>query len=44
MKRKLKAPPLSAVDEKRQNKGLVDNILKSKTKVLHDDYLTGSAE
>ncbi|XP_032688946.1 ribosome biogenesis regulatory protein homolog [Odontomachus brunneus] len=44
MKRKLKAPPLSAVDEKRQNKGLIDNILKSKIKVLRDDYLTGSAE
>ncbi|XP_014486293.1 PREDICTED: ribosome biogenesis regulatory protein homolog [Dinoponera quadriceps] len=35
MKRKRKAPPLNAVDEKRQNKGLVDNIL-NKRKVLRD--------
>lgn len=44
MKRKRKAAPLNAVDEKRQNKGLVDNILKSNTKILREDYSTGTAE
>lgn len=44
MKRKRKAPPLNAVEEKRQNKSLMDNILKSSTKILRDDYSTGTAE
>lgn len=43
IKRKRKAPLLNSVDEKRQNKDLVDNIL-NKTKVLRDDYLTGTAK
>lgn len=44
MKRKRKAPALNTVDEKRQNKELVDNILNSKAAVLRDDYSTGTAE
>lgn len=44
MKRKAKAPLLNAVDEKHQNKELVDTILKNRTKILRDDYLTGTAE
>jgi len=44
MKRKRKAPLLNAVEEKRQNKNLMDNILKSSTRILRDDYSTGTAE
>ncbi|XP_012227735.1 ribosome biogenesis regulatory protein homolog [Linepithema humile] len=44
MKRKRKAPPLNAIEEKRQNKNLMDNILKSSTKILRDDYSTGTTE
>lgn len=44
MKRKRKAPPLSTIEEKRQNTSLVDNVLKSNTKLLRDDYSTGVAE
>lgn len=44
MKRKRKAPPLSAIEEKRQNKGLVDSVLKSTTKIVRDDSSTGIAE
>ncbi|XP_011862248.1 PREDICTED: ribosome biogenesis regulatory protein homolog [Vollenhovia emeryi] len=44
MKRKRKAPPLNAIEEKRQNKGLVDSILKSSAKILRDDCSTGIAE
>ncbi|EFN81820.1 ribosome biogenesis regulatory protein homolog [Harpegnathos saltator] len=44
MKKKRKLPPLNAVEEKRQNKGLIDNVLKSKTKILRDDYLVGTTE
>lgn len=44
MKRKRKAPPLSVIEEKRQNQGLVDSVLKSSTKMLRDDYSTGVAE
>lgn len=44
IKRKRKAPPLTAVEEKRQNKGLVDSVLKNNTKILRDDCLTGVSE
>lgn len=44
MKRKRKAPPLNIVEEKRQNKNLVDSVLKSNTKIVRDDYSTGIAE
>jgi len=44
MKRKRKAAPLNAIEEKRQNKDLVDRVLKSNTKILRDDYSTGIAE
>ncbi|KYM75755.1 Ribosome biogenesis regulatory protein like protein [Atta colombica] len=44
MKRKRKAPPLNVVEEKRQNKNLVDSVLKSNTKIVRDDYSTGIAE
>lgn len=44
MKKKRKAAPLNAVEEKRQNKGLIDSVLKSSTKILRDDYSTGIAE
>ncbi|XP_050463189.1 ribosome biogenesis regulatory protein homolog [Cataglyphis hispanica] len=42
MKRKRKAPPLNIVEEKNQNKNLVDSLLTKKTKVLHENYLTGT--
>lgn len=44
MKRKRKALPLNVVEEKSQNKNLADNILQKKTKILHENYLTGTAE
>ncbi|XP_012538695.1 ribosome biogenesis regulatory protein homolog [Monomorium pharaonis] len=44
IKRKRKAPPLNTTEEKRRNQGLVDNVLKSSTKILRDDYSTGVAE
>ena len=44
MKRKRKALPLNVVEEKCQNKNLVDNVLEKKTKVLHENYLTGTSE
>lgn len=43
MKRKRKSTPLNAIDEKRQNKDVVDSILRS-TKILREDYSTGTAE
>ncbi|XP_072756779.1 ribosome biogenesis regulatory protein homolog [Anoplolepis gracilipes] len=44
MKRKRKAPPLNVVEEKSQNKNLVDSILEKKAKILHESYSTGTAE
>lgn len=44
MKRKRKTEPLNAIQEKRQNKELVDNVLKNNTKILREDYSTGIAE
>lgn len=44
MKRKRKAPPLNIAEEKSQNKNLADSILHKKTKILHENYLTGTAE
>ncbi|KAL6263185.1 hypothetical protein P5V15_005985 [Pogonomyrmex californicus] len=44
MKKKRKAPPLNVVEEKRANKGLVDKILTSNTKILRDDYPTITAK
>ncbi|XP_024887842.1 ribosome biogenesis regulatory protein homolog [Temnothorax curvispinosus] len=44
MKRKRKAPPLNPIEEKRQNKGLIDSVLKTSTKILRDDCSTGIAE
>ncbi|EFN69175.1 Ribosome biogenesis regulatory protein-like protein, partial [Camponotus floridanus] len=38
MKRKRKAPPLNVVEERHQNKNLVDGILEKKTKILHENY------
>lgn len=44
MKRKRKAAPLNAIEEKRHNKDVIDNVLKRNTKVLRDDCSTGIAE
>jgi len=44
MKRKRKAPPLNVVEERHQNKNLVDGILEKKTKILHENYSTGITE
>jgi len=44
MKRKRKGAPLNITDEKRRNKSLVDDVLKSQIKLIRDDYSTGTTE
>ncbi|EZA48437.1 hypothetical protein DMN91_009083 [Ooceraea biroi] len=44
LKRKRRGAPLSMGDEKRQNKELIDDVLKSKTKILREDYSVGTTE
>lgn len=44
MKRKRKALPLNVVEERCQNKNLMDGILEKKAKILRENYSTGTTE